>query len=73
MGRKVLRIMGLRDDDPSIYSDRNLLEWAKQAPTSSGDYDHAPSEEEAVALEYERRKWLERKPRNPSGYDEGGR
>jgi hypothetical protein len=61
--------MGLRDDDPSIYEDRELLEWAREAPEPRG-YDDGPmSEEESAAREYARRKHAERKPRRRSQYD----
>jgi hypothetical protein len=60
--------MGLRDDDPSIYEDRDLLDWARQAPRSPGSYDYAPNEEESAAYEYEKRKWMERKPTVSDGY-----
>jgi hypothetical protein len=61
--------MAFSDDEQQIAEDRALLDWAREAPTSPGDYDHAPSEEEAAAHDYERRKWLERKPNVRSGYD----
>jgi len=55
--------MGTRDDDPSIYEDRALLEWAREAPRPR-DYDAGPmSEEESAAREHARRKHAERKPR----------
>ncbi len=60
--------MGLRDDDPSIYEDRDLLDWAREAPESPGDYDHAPTEEEAAAHNHAVRKWRERKPRTRTRY-----
>ena len=61
--------MGLRDDDAQIFADRDLLDWARSAPQAPGDYDHAASEEAQAAYEYERRKWMEEKPRTYSGYD----
>jgi hypothetical protein len=60
--------MGLRDDDEQIFEDRALLDWARSAPDSPGDYDHAPSEEEAAAYDYDRRKWMEQKPPVRSKY-----
>lgn len=62
--------MGLRDDDPSIYEDRALLEWAREAPEPRS-YDAGPeSEEEAAAREHARRKHAERKPRRRRYADE---
>lgn len=61
--------MGLRDDDAQIFADRDLLDWARSAPQSPGDYDHAASEEAQAAYDYDRRKWMEEKPRTYSGYD----
>lgn len=65
--------MGLRDDDPRIYEDRDLLDWAREYPTPPGDYDHAASEEDKAAHEYAVRKWRERRPNTSSGYDDRGR
>jgi len=54
--------MGLRDDDPSIYEDRALLEWARQAPRPRG-YDDGPmSEEESAARDHAVREHAKRKP-----------
>ena len=60
--------MGLRDDDQSIFEERALLDWAREAPRSPGSYDYAPSEEESAAYEYEQRKWMEKKPAVSDGY-----
>ena len=62
--------MGLRDDDEQIFEDRALLDWARSAPKSPGSYDHAPTEEESAAHEYERRKWMEKKPTTKSEYND---
>lgn len=62
--------MGLRDDDPQIYRDRDLLDWAKEYPESPGSYDTPASEEETAAHEYEVRKWRGRRPNSGSGYDD---
>jgi hypothetical protein len=62
--------MGLRDDDPSIYEDRDLLDWAREAPQSPCGYDDGPmTEEESAAHEHAVRKWKERKPRTRPKYD----
>lgn len=61
--------MGLRDDDAQIFAERDLLDWARSAPSQPGSYDHRASEEELAAYEYDQRKFMERRPYVPSGYD----
>jgi len=62
--------MGLRDDDEQLFAERDLLDWAREAPRSPGSYDYAPTEEESAAYDYERRKWMERRPTSLDSYEE---
>ena len=62
--------MGLRDDDAQIYADRDLLDWARQAPDRPGSYDQAPTEEESAAYNHAIRKHMDNKPRRKSYADE---
>ena len=56
-------MMGLCDFDDQIYRERDLLDWAREAPERPGSYDQAPTEEEQAAYEHSARKHMERKPR----------
>lgn len=62
--------MGLRDDDAQIFAERDLLDWARSAPSNPSSYDYPANEYDQAVYQSNLADWAKNKPDTGSGYDE---
>lgn len=61
--------MASSDDEAKIMEDHALLEWARQAPQPSWDYDRGPTEDERDAHDRAVRDHHSRRPNTRNPYE----
>ena len=59
--------MGLSDFDDQIYAERDLLDWARQAPQRPG-YDDVLTEEQRIAYKRDVLDHAKQRPSTDNGY-----